>query len=265
MKIYCDKYYTSPEIAKYCVDKFKKIIGRENVTEYIEPSAGAGVFLEFLDKPFLAYDLYPEDIRITKADWLNVELKYKKGRCVIGNPPYGDKNVLLIKFFRKAVCICDYIAFILPISQWNNSQQLYQFDLIHSENLGIQMYSDRNVHCCFNIYQRPKCGVNVKPPTYALKDITIREVRTSRNQLLPDDFKYDIAICSWGSVGEIVEFKYQYAKETYIRVNNELLKEKVIAVIKAAKWEEIYPMTTSPNLTQWQIKKYLKSKILDLK
>ena len=41
-KILNDKYYTSPELAEYCVKKTEEIIGRENITEYIEPSAGSG-------------------------------------------------------------------------------------------------------------------------------------------------------------------------------------------------------------------------------
>ena len=49
-KIKNDKYYTPPDIAKYIVEKTKEIIGSENITEYIEPSAGSGVFLDYLDK-----------------------------------------------------------------------------------------------------------------------------------------------------------------------------------------------------------------------
>ena len=79
-KIENDKYYTPPDLAKYCVEKAKEIIGEDNITEYIEPSAGAGVFLDYLDKPYRAYDIEPEDKRIIKADWLAVDLEYKKGR-----------------------------------------------------------------------------------------------------------------------------------------------------------------------------------------
>ena len=91
-KIQNDKYYTSQKLAKYCVEKTKEIIGEDNITEYIEPSAGSGVFLNYLDKPYLAYDIEPEDERIVKTDWLTVNLDYKKGRCVIGNPPFGRAN-----------------------------------------------------------------------------------------------------------------------------------------------------------------------------
>ena len=73
-KILNDKYYTSPELAEYCVKKTKEIIGEENITEYIEPSAGSGVFLDYLDKPYFAYDIEPEDDRIVKQDYLSLEI-----------------------------------------------------------------------------------------------------------------------------------------------------------------------------------------------
>ncbi len=45
-KIKNDKYYTPPDLAEYIVNKTKEIIGKENIIEYIKPSAGAGVFLD---------------------------------------------------------------------------------------------------------------------------------------------------------------------------------------------------------------------------
>ena len=154
-KIQNDKYYTPPDLAQYCVEKTKEIIGADNITEYIEPSAGAGVFLDYLDKPYLAYDIEPEDDRIIQADWLSVNLEYKKGRCVIGNPPFGSRNTLSVQFYKQSVKLSDYISFILPISQFNNNQQMYEFDLIYSEDLGERYYSDIPLHCCFNIYRKP--------------------------------------------------------------------------------------------------------------
>ena len=171
-KIHNDKYYTPPNLANYIVNKTKEIIGEHNITEYLEPSAGNGVFLNYLPTNTLAYDIEPEDDRIVKQDYLSLDLEYKKGRLVIGNPPFGEKNTLSVKFYNKSVEISDYIAFILPISQYNNNQQMYKFDLIYSENLGKKNYSDREIHCCFNIYKRNTNGLNTKP-NYKLEDFKI--------------------------------------------------------------------------------------------
>ena len=68
------------------------------------------------------------------------------------------------KFYKKSVELADYTAFILPISQLNNSSTLYEFDLIKSIDLGEQLYTDRKLHCRFNIYKRPNI-LNKKPKT----------------------------------------------------------------------------------------------------
>ena len=124
-KIENDKYYTPVYLAKYCIDKTFKIIGKENITDIIEPSAGNGSFSNQLD--CTAYDLYPEGDNIIKQDYLKLDLPYKKGRLIIGNPPYGTKNTLPVKFYKKSIELSDYIAFILPIGQLNNNQQMYEF------------------------------------------------------------------------------------------------------------------------------------------
>ena len=264
-KIKNDKYYTSPELAKYCVEKTKEIIGEDNITEYIEPSAGSGVFLDYLDKPYLAYDIEPEDERIIKQDWLTVNLDYKKGRCVIGNPPFGFMTKLAIQFYKKSIIFADYISFILPVSFYNNTKQLYDFDLIYSEDLGDRLYSNINIHCCLNIYRRPQNGLN-KPQhdfkKFKLKDVSIYEVR-QRNKII-DDFDY--AFCSWGSVGKEITKpnSKEFAKEFYIKINKIDYKNKVIEVLKQVDWVKEYSMTSTPNLLQWQVYKYIKEQIPEL-
>jgi hypothetical protein len=97
-KIQNDKYYTSKELSKYCIDKTFEIIGEENITDIIEPSAGDGSFSNQL---FFctAYDIEPGHKDITRQDYLQLQLPYKKGRLIIGNPPYGQKMHLVVKFF----------------------------------------------------------------------------------------------------------------------------------------------------------------------
>lgn len=264
-KIENDKYYTPQDLAKYCVEKTKEVIGEDNITEYIEPSAGLGVFLDYLDKPYTAYDIEPESNKVTKQDWLSLDLDYKQGRCVIGNPPFGSKNTLSVKFFKKSVQLCDYIAFILPISQLNNNQQMYEFDLIHSEDLGLRHYSDRDLHCCFNIYKRPKDGLN-KKNDYKLKDVVIKENRRTGQQI--DGGNYDIGICSFGSgiIGRIPTYVGQYAKEFYFKINNDAFREEIIELIKTTDWEHdvCNGISGQTNLAQWQVYKYLKEQIPEL-
>lgn len=270
-KINNDKYYTPPGLAKYIVNKTKEIIGEENIIEYLEPSAGAGVFLDYLDKPYLAYDIEPEDSRITKQDFLELDLDYKKGRCAIGNPPYGRTMNLAVQFYKKLITMCDYIAFILPISQLDNNFRMYEFDLIHSENLGKHKYSNKEVYCCFNIYKRPQNNKLNSKPNYDLKEVEIKEgIRGSEKRqkiVKKQDFDYDIAICAWGSAcGKELEYEGQYAQEFYIKTYNKKYKYKIVELIKNTVWKDIFPMLLESNkLQKWRIYKYIKEQIPEIK
>lgn len=263
-KIENDKYYTSSELAEYVVNKTKEIIGENNITEYLEPSAGSGIFLDYLDKPYLAYDLYPEDDRIVKQDYLELELDYKKGRCIIGNPPYGKGNFTSVKFYKKSIELGDYIAFILPISQLNNNMYMYEFDMIHSEDLGQKLYSNVKVHCCLNIYKRNANGYNTKP-NFDLRDITLKGVAIgkSRNDRVPET--YDFSICGFGgSIGKFCSYEGQYCQQIYVTINNNVYKNKVKELLVNVDWKQLYNMTATPRLNHWMINKYIKEQIPEI-
>lgn len=263
-KIKNDKYYTSPELAKYVVDKTKEIIGEDNITEYIEPSAGAGVFLDYLDKPYLAYDIEPEDDRIIRQDYLELNLEYKKGRCIIGNPPFGRNMNLARQFYKKSIKIADYIAFILPISQLNNSNSLYEFDLIYSENLGKQIYTDRELHCCFNIYRMPSDGKLNKKPSSKLKDVTIVRQDSKRYEQIKD---YDIRMCYWGdgTAGKILSEGESYSGEYKIIINNEERRDEIKDFIEKFDWNGYVKGIAMKRLKQYQIVDILRKHVPGIK
>ena len=152
-KLDYDQYYTPYDIMEYCVNKSWDIIKDlgYGVSEFLEPSAGEGVFSDYLATSGLnviAMDLYPKKDNIIKQDYLTCDLEYKPERFIIGNPPYGSKFNLGRKFYNKSCELGDYIAFILPIRQLNNTQQLYKFDLVYSEDLGKVRFSNKkDVHC----------------------------------------------------------------------------------------------------------------------
>ena len=261
-KIELDKYYTNVELAKYCINKTFEIIGKENITEIIEPSAGNGSFSLQIDN-CIAYDIKPEHESIMEQDYLELELEYKKGRLFIGNPPFGSHSGNMAKqFYKKNIKEGDYIAYILPISQFNNNVELFDFDLIYSENLTNLKYSGVDVHCCFNIYKRPLNELN-KKPKFELKDINFNiHVRGRKTQ---ENFNNShIRICAFGSVGKSCKFPNQYCKEFLIDINNENLKEKIIEVIKNANWKKEYVMASPYSLTKWQVVKYLKKMIPEI-
>lgn len=261
-KIPLDKYYTQPHIAEYCVKKTKSIIGIENISRWIEPSAGAGVFLEYLDGNYDAFDIEPEHGNVTTQNYLELLYPYRKGACIIGNPPFGARNTLSVAFYKKSITIGDFVAFILPASQYNNNQQMYQFDLIHSELLPITEYSGVKLQCCFNIYKRPEAGINTAPIDYRMEGVTVLTWGRGGSNKAPD--RYDMGICAWGSIGKEIKYQGQFALEHYIIVNNTEYKDQIIDAMKNANWRELYPNIATPRLGQWKIYKYLRQQIPNL-
>ena len=256
-KIELDKYYTSVNLAKYCIDKTFEIIGKENITDIIEPSAGNGSFSNQLK--CVAYDIEPEHKSIIKQDYLKLELEYKKGRLIIGNPPYGRCMNLAQKFYKKSIQIGDYIAFILPISCFNNTQSLFEFDLIYSEDLGEHNYSNRQLHCCFNIYKRPINGLN-KQKRIKLKDVKIiRQDSKQYNEIID----YDIRMCYWGngSAGKILKDNEHYAAEYKIIILNDDIREDVIRVLNEVNWFDELNKIAMLKIQQFHIYNLLKREI----
>lgn len=262
MKIELDKYYTPEHVAEFCVNRVLDVIGAENISEFVEPSAGNGVFLKYLDgitdKNVISLDIEPDNDFIVRQDFLKTNFQYLKGRCVIGNPPYGLRMSMAQKFYRKSVQICDYIAFILPISQLNNTHSLYEFDLIDSYDLGIKSYSDRELHCCFNIYKRPESGINSRCNSKC-DDITI--CRQDSNSY--ESFDYDIRMCYWGdgTAGKILSDDEHYSAEYKIKINNIKLKEQIIECLKTFDWSEYLNCIAMRKIQQFHIIEVLKKSV----
>lgn len=259
MKIDNDKYYTQPELAKRLINKTFEVIGRENITDIIEPSAGNGSFSNQLN--CTAYDIEPEGEGIIKQNFLKLEIPYKPGRLITGNPPFGKSNAMSVKFFKKSCTLGDYIAFIQPISQLNNNLQMYYFDLIYSEDLGIVKYSDRELHCCFNIYKRPSCGINPKPD-YTLKDITIKEWRRGGSYPKPTD-GWDTCMCNFGdgSCGKVPEYVGQYCQEVYFYCHKKEYLPKLLELLEFNTIREYVKSISMKRISVMRLYKYLKDNI----
>lgn len=266
MKINNDKYYTPVELANNCYDKVISLIGLENITDVVEPSCGNGSFFQHdRIKPSIGIDIKPEitSDNIIEADWLTYDLKYRKGRLVIGNPPYGSKMYLAQKFFKKAITVGDYVAFILPIGQYNNTQSLFEFDLIYSEDLGVRDYSGRELHCCFNIYKRPESGVFNKRPSNKLKVLSICRNDSKKYP----DFDYDIRMCAWGdgTAGKILSDDEHYSAEYKIKVSEDCEdREEILNFLKTFDWRGHMKCIAMRKIQQFHIINILKDYFKDI-
>lgn len=162
-----DKYYTNQYVVAQCIKKIIKYINPTKNDFCIEPSAGNGFFIspiKSLFSNYAFYDLYPEHKDIVKKDFLKFKYRpvEKYDRVyIIGNPPFGIKSSLAIKFIKKSCKICDVFAFILPKSfhkQSMKKQIPLNFHLIHSFNLPKNSFllngQPYDVNCVFQIWKK---------------------------------------------------------------------------------------------------------------
>lgn len=235
-KIDLDKYYTPKSLAEYCTSKMFEYTGGKVLC--IEPSCGNGSFIPAIKSSFQSYlflDIEPEHKEIAKQNYLSFTPPTTDSKVVVlGNPPFGYTNTMSVKFFKHSIKFADYIGFILPISQHNNNKQMYDFDLIYSEDLGLQKYSDRSLHCCFNIYKKPESGKLNKKVKVEVEGLTVKEHRRDKSKPEKDIVppKYFHSICSWGngSLGKMPDKVGQYAMELYFYSDDIFIKDVVLNI-----------------------------------
>ena len=233
-KIAFDKYYTPPTVARWCIEKTFEIIGKENITEVIEPSAGCGMFSHQI-KGCKAYDLYPQSEYIEQADFLKLDLGgYKKGRLFIGNPPFGAGAGKILKdFYEKCVIEGDYIAFIQPASYYNNYKKFYKFEIVYSTLLKTH-YTNVDLWTSFTIYKRnpDKNDFRPKKNTDKLKDVTFMRLgRSNKNRNHKKHIDYDYCFTAFGQI--MKESKpYETSGQYVIKCHNPENKDEIISFLK---------------------------------
>lgn len=266
MKLVNDKYYTDVDVANHCIDKCVEVIGLENITEVIEPAVGTGSFMHHCQiVPSIAIDIEPyiesnSRTLVLTNDFLKTEFDYKRGRLILGNPPFGNKLALAQKFFKHSIGMADYIAFILPISQYKSTQFLYEFDLIYSEDLGPQDYSGRKLHCCFNIYKRPANGLPNKKER--IKQNFIKIKRQDRPDY--DTTPFDIRMSYWGaSMGKILtDPNERYSGEYKIQILDTENYQEIYDFITTFDWKSYVKSVAVDRLKQYHIINAIKENII---
>lgn len=260
-KIVNDKYYTPKEVVDLCLSELREVLKQDGVKPslIIEPSAGNGAFSSRI-KNCVAYDIEPEADGIVKQDFLELEQDYMKGIIVVGNPPFGARMNLARQFFKKSIKFADYVAFILPISQLNSTHQLYEFDLVKSIDLGRDiLYTDRKLHCCFNIYRRPSNGKlnNRKINTLDCVKLIRQDSKNYEKEWC------DVRLCYWGngSAGKLLyDDNKVYSAEYKIQIH-ECFKKDVIRVLEEVKWRDRITAISMLRIGKVDVIELLKEKI----
>ena len=144
-----DQFFTSKESSQYCIAKTYEILKKWNVDisnyHFIEPSAGDGSFYNLLppDKR-TGIDIEPKSDEIEKSDFLLWKPQTSDNIC-IGNPPFGLRGHLALKFINHAAKFSDFVCFILPQLFDSNGRgscknRVEGLNLIHSEIVSSGFY-----------------------------------------------------------------------------------------------------------------------------
>jgi hypothetical protein len=175
-----NQFFTPNTIAKYCFDKVLSVVQKYKDNEkkyiYIEPSAGNGSFLKILPKDRrIGLDIEPRDKEIIKSDYFRFNPYKDKKYIVIGNPPFGLRGQLALKFINYSQPFADYVCFILPQlfesdGKGSPRKRVVGFNLVHSEKINTEFIEPDGKHvkvqCIFQVWSKYHCNTE-----YDIKNI----------------------------------------------------------------------------------------------
>jgi hypothetical protein len=198
-KVYLEQFYTKNELAGRCVDFLKSKV---DITNYrvVEPSAGRGVFSKMFPDS-LAIDIDPKDESIIKHDFFTYNFPMKS--LFIGNPPYGSRGSLAMKFIQRSCEFADIIAFILPRSFKKytfidripiNFHLIDQFDCEDFEDIHGNY---KKVKSVFQIWKREnferiKDHLSKSHPDFTSKHVHMSRISEADYNELKNNFQFGI-------------------------------------------------------------------------
>lgn len=165
-----DQFFTPKETVIQCWDIFSDILKKhdERISHYffVEPSAGDGAFSKVFEEKKLDYtalDIEPRHDKIIRGDFLEWSPEnIDKPIVVIGNPPFGLRGNLALRFMNHASTFADYVCFILPPlfeSDGKGSPKLRvnkNLHLIFSERIDTRFYDpdkkDVKINVVFQVW-----------------------------------------------------------------------------------------------------------------
>lgn len=113
-----NEFFTKKEIASHCYDMFKDFLKQQNINQndytFIEPSCGDMSFYELMPKKRIGIDLEYKNSKILQQNFLTFSPKESDKFVVLGNPPFGLRGNLALRFLNHSGKFADFVAFILP-------------------------------------------------------------------------------------------------------------------------------------------------------
>lgn len=185
-----DQFFTPVETAKKCFGIFCEEIKKygDNQTDftYIESSAGDGSFLKVLPaERTIAMDIEPMNASICEEDYLNwkppTPVNTNTKYVVMGNPPFGLRGHIALKFINHSYDFADYVCFILPQLFESDGKgvprkRVKGYNLIYSKKLDTKFYepdkNELNINTILQIWSKHHTNEE-----YELKEIIHEDMK----------------------------------------------------------------------------------------
>lgn len=251
-----DQFFTQKDTVSGCLLILEKHLNKNNL-EWIEPSAGAGSFIDGAFElgfgyPKLAFDIMPQHNMVKKSDFLKEDLKNvfsesNKTKLFLGNPPFGKNSSLAIKFFNHmSKSNADVIAMILPATFSKNSVKNkldFNFILVEELDLGNVYFSfgseKRKVPVVFQIWKRS----NIK------REKVVNKTESSFFDFVSKD-KAEFAIQRVGAAAGKVKLDFQeFSPNSHYFIKAK--SANVLEVFKKINWDKIkYKTAGNPSIAK---------------
>ena len=271
-KNYFDEYFTKPEISERLYKKTCEIISNyENINKYtwIEPSVGDGSFYKLLPKNKIGIDIKETKYDTILSDYLNYELPAKP-LVVIGNPPFGHRGVLALKFIEHSEK-AEFVAFILPmffqsLGKGSIRYRVKNFGLLYEEVLPENSFyignKEKDIKCCFQIWsknynnlKKEFCWYNqkekVEPFNNLLKVVTVSLAKNrecGKEWIFNKKANYYLSSTFFKENNVVKDFdlvKYKSGIAIIYTTQNIGMIKKLDALFKTADWNKYSSIATN--------------------
>jgi hypothetical protein len=180
-----DQFFTPVNTAQICFKLFIDTITKygENIDnfKYIEPCAGCGNFLEVLPNNTIAMDIEPRHPSVMNYDYLDWKPSDNNKYVVFGNPPFGLRGHMALKFINHSYEFADYVCFILPQLFESDGKgvprkRVYKYNLIFSTKIDTDFNEPNGnvikINTIFQIWSK-----HHKNDIYDIKDFTNEKMK----------------------------------------------------------------------------------------
>lgn len=259
-----DQFYTKPETAKYCFEKLKLFLCRNDFDWkkyfFVEPSAGSGHFYNLLPKNRrIGIDIDSKfNAEFISMNFLDYDLSsVDKKTILIGNPPFGLRGNMALRFINHSRS-ADFIAMILPPlfesdGKGSPKKRVENHKLVYNERLPLNSYiypdgKDVEVATLFQIWAKKTINIPELKQEYdtdhLVKIYSLSNGPSSsskRNVKMIDKCDLYLPSTCFSGMKSYSSFYDLPNKRGYgIVITNKPLRRKILEHLKSVNWSKDY-------------------------